>query len=217
MHTESLGQTHQVDYERRWLSMLITSKRWGMDLSNLRTPSIIGTTLFVFPWANSKWVHIDFGQRKITKLTKKTRFANYAIFKRSTQRSNSSSTTPSTTRSKGATTIYSGRHKHSPTSSSTLTSNAQPCTCRWPAGFTHMLFNILLDQFRPKITSFLTVFPSTRGTKSQTDSNIASDSKSMQTRVTISRPQRPRQHCQSRSHTNKQTRPSSTQQWVTSS
>jgi hypothetical protein len=68
-----------------------------------------------------------------------------------------------------------------------------------------------------QITSFFMVLPSARGTKRQTDSNIASDSRSVRTRGTIPPPQRPQRHCQTRSLTSRQTRSPRHQRWVTSS
>jgi hypothetical protein len=62
-------------------------------------------------------------------------------------------------------------------------------------------------------TSFFTMLPSTRGTKRQIDSSIASESKPVWARGTIPLSQRHERHSQTRSLTNRQTRSPRHQQW----
>jgi len=117
-------------------------------LSNLHT-HIIGCMLFIFPWASSKWVHIEFKWRRSNSLTNQTRFSNCAIFGRSIQRNTLCFAAPFIMRFKCDSIVYSRSHRSSLVSSSTWIEDAWLYTCRRSSNFVPRLFGHLLDYSWP--------------------------------------------------------------------
>lgn len=157
------------------------------------------------PWASFEWVHLAFKLRLTTKLTSQIGSINYAIFERSRKGALHLSLSHLLWDSWVVPLFVQGA-----TNLSTFfkyLDQYHRCLALYPEEDLKFWSHTVWPHPRPdsthRNTSFLPVFYSARGTKRQTDSNIASDSRLVRTQRTIPPSQQHQCQCHTRSLNNR--------------